>query len=179
MQSFQQPSVEAIAAAIQRLAREVAEAHQDCDQLAVIGIAEGGMGLAQRLAGMISEKLGRNVPCGVIDISFHRDDISSNPVPNIQCISNLSFDVDHRAILLVDDVIFTGRSARAALNEIFDQGRPDCVRLAVMVERSGRCLPIQPDYVGMRLEAPSQQRIVVSLNDDPDQPDSISITNRL
>lgn len=177
MKSPEQPSAEAIEAAIQRLARELAEAHQDSENLAVIGIAQGGNGLARRLARMISDHLGRTLPCGVVDISFHRDDISSNPVPNIQAFSNLSFDVDDRTIILVDDVIFTGRSTRAALNEIFDQGRPDCVRLAVLVERGGRCLPIQPDYVGLRLEAHSDQRVEVSINNDPDLPDSIAITN--
>lgn len=177
MESTEQPSAEAIESAIQRLARDLADAHRDSENLAVIGIAEGGNGLAKRLARMISDHLGRTLPCGVIDISFHRDDISSNPVPNIQSFANLPFDVNDRTIILVDDVIFSGRSTRAALNEIFDQGRPDCVRLAVLVERVGRCLPIQPDYVGLRLEPRSDQRVEVSINNDPGLPDSIAITN--
>lgn len=176
MESPEQPSAEAIESAIQRLARDLAEAHQDSENLAVIGIAGGGIELARRLARMISDQIGRKLPCGAIDISFHRDDISSNPVPNIQTFSNLPFSVQNRTLILVDDVIFTGRSTRAALNEVFDQGRPDHVQLAVLVERDGRCLPIQPDFVGLRLEVNSDQRVEVSISADPNQPDSIAIT---
>ncbi len=172
-----QPSTEDIESAIERLAHDLAETHKNSKNLAVIGIAGGGITLARRLARMLSDKLGRKLPCGVVDISFHRDDISSNPVPNIQSFANLPFAVDDSTLILVDDVIFTGRTIRAALNEIFDQGRPDCVRLAVLVNRGGRCLPIQPDFAGLRLQTGAGQRVDVSINDDPGQPDSIAITN--
>ena len=97
--------------------------------------------------------------------------------PIFSAFSNLSFDVTIALSYWSTTSFLPVVALAAALNEIFDQGRPDCVQLAVLVERSGRCLPIQPDYVGLRLETHLDQRVVVSINNDPDQPDSIAITN--
>ena len=175
METSQPPSSEELADAIQRLAIELANSHPDPSNLAVIGIARGGVELGRRLAKDVGERLNHELPFGSVDISFHRDDLSSNPVPNIMSFANLPFDVEGKTIILVDDVIFSGRSIRAALNEIFDQGRPAKVSLAVLVDRGGRSLPINPDFTGLIIEANADQHVEVVVNDDPDTPDTISI----
>ena len=175
MQTSQPPTHEEIATAIQRLATQIIESCSDPDRLAVIGIARGGVELGKRMAAILQENLGHDIPYGVVDISFHRDDISSNPVPNIQSFANLPFNVEDKTVILVDDVIFSGRSIRAALNEVFDQGRPAKVFLAVLVDRGGRSLPIQPDFVGLVLEAKPNERVEVVISADPDIPDSVEI----
>lgn len=175
METSQPPSSEEIAAAIQRLAIELADAHSETSNLAVVGIARGGIELGKRLTKLAGAKLNRELPYGVVDFSFHRDDISSNPVPNIQSFANLPFDVEGKHIILVDDVIFSGRSVRAAINELFDQGRPAKVSLAVLVDRGGRSLPIQPDFIGISLKTPENQHVEVVVSKDPDVPDSITI----
>lgn len=175
METFQPPSSEEIAAAIQGLAVELADAHPDGSKLAVVGIAVGGIELGRRLTKSISERLKQEIPYGVVDISFHRDDISSNPVPNIQSFANLPFDVEGKTVILVDDVIFSGRTIRAALNEIFDQGRPDKVELAVLVDRGGRSLPINPDFTGLTIEATDEQRVEVSVSNQDEIPHTITI----
>lgn len=175
METIQPPSSEQITEAITKLAVDVAENFPQDANLTVVAIARGGIELGKRMSQLISKKLEKEIPCGVVDISFHRDDISSNPAPEIQSIGNLPFDVEGKSILLVDDVIFSGRTIRAALNEIFDQGRPDFVKLAVLVDRGGRSLPIQPDFVGLNLEANKKQRVEVEISNQPDIPDSILI----
>jgi pyrimidine operon attenuation protein / uracil phosphoribosyltransferase len=175
METSQPPSSEEIAAAIQRLAIELADKHSKTTNLAIVGIARGGIELGKRLTKLISEELDQEIPYGVVDISFHRDDISSNPVPNIQSFANLPFDVEGRHIILVDDVIFSGRSIRAAINELFDQGRPSKVTLAVLIDRGGRSLPIQPDFTGIDLKVTADQRVEVIISKNSDIPDSISI----
>jgi pyrimidine operon attenuation protein / uracil phosphoribosyltransferase len=175
METSQPPSSEELAAAINRLAIELSDAHPDPANLVVVGIARGGVELGKRLATSIGERLNHELPYGIVDISFHRDDLSSNPVPNVMSFANLPFDVEGKTIILVDDVIFSGRSIRAALNEIFDQGRPAKVSLAVLVDRGGRSLPIQPDFIGLKVDARADQHVEVVVNDDPDTPDTISI----
>ncbi|MDA0346339.1 MAG: bifunctional pyr operon transcriptional regulator/uracil phosphoribosyltransferase PyrR [Verrucomicrobia bacterium] len=175
MDTSQPPSSEELAAAIQRLAIELAEAYPDPANLVIVGIARGGIELGKRLAKSIGERLKHELPYGIVDISFHRDDLSSNPVPNIMSFANLPFDVEGKTIILVDDVIFSGRSIRAALNEIFDQGRPAKVSLAVLVDRGGRALPINPDFTGLMVKANPNQHVKVVVNDNPDTPDTISI----
>lgn len=175
MQTSQPPSHEDIASAISRLTVELSEAYPDPTDLVLIGIARGGIELGKRIQAAMSDRLKHDIPHGVVDISFHRDDISSNPVPNIQSFANLPFDVEGKTVVLIDDVVFSGRTVRAALNEVFDQGRPNSVKLAVLVDRGGRCLPVQPDYVGLTLDVSDEQRVEVTLSDQPDTPDSISI----
>ena len=104
MDTSQPPSSEELAAAIQRLAIELADAHPDPANLAVIGIARGGVKLGKRLAKSIGERLKQELPYGTVDISFHRDDLSSNPVPNVMSFANLPFDVEGKTIILIDDV---------------------------------------------------------------------------
>ena len=175
MQTSQPPSHEEIAEAIKRLTVKLAEAHPDTSQLALIGIARGGIELGKRIKAGLSDSLQCDIPYGVVDISFHRDDISSNPVPHIQSFANLPFNVEGKTVILVDDVVFSGRTIRAALNEIFDQGRPEKVVLAVLVDRGDRSLPIHPDFTGLTLDVRPDQRVEVEISDQPDTLDSISI----
>ena len=121
----------------------------------MIGIHTGGAWVAKELQG----RLDMNGPLGLLDISFYRDDFSRIGVnPEIRP-SSLPFDIEGRQILLIDDVLYTGRTIRAALNEIFDYGRPDCVVLGVLIERDGRQVPIQADCVGSRINLKKNQRI--------------------
>ncbi|BBL69428.1 bifunctional pyr operon transcriptional regulator/uracil phosphoribosyltransferase PyrR [Methylogaea oryzae] len=122
---------------------------------AMVGILTGGVWIAQKL----HERLGLKDPLGLLNISFYRDDFSQIGMHPQVTPSSLPFDVDGRDILLIDDVLYTGRTIRAALNEVFDYGRPASVMLGVLIERDGRQIPIRPDCCGARLTLPPGQRI--------------------
>ena len=133
--------------------------------VAVIGVRSRGELLAQRLSLCLAGKLGRDVPCGTLDITLYRDDLNSphgDDQPQVRT-TEIGFDVSDKVIILVDDVLFTGRSARAALAALIDFGRPTAIRLAVLVERGGRELPIQADYTGYRVEAEPDELVQVNL----------------
>jgi len=137
------------------LAEEVLSGNTPNAKIAVIGIRSRGEVLAQRLARLLSSELGRDVPCGTLDITMYRDDLNSpqgigQPVVRT---TEIGFDIDEKIIVLVDDVLHTGRSARAAMDALIDLGRPKAIRLAVLVERDGRELPIQADYAGYKSDA--------------------------
>jgi pyrimidine operon attenuation protein/uracil phosphoribosyltransferase len=124
-------------------------------ELAVIGIRSRGEILAQRLSVELSEKLGKAVPCGTLDITLYRDDLNSpdgigQPVVRT---TEIGFDINDKVIILADDVLYTGRSARAAMDALIDLGRPRAIRLAVLVDRVGREFPIQADYAGYKSDA--------------------------
>jgi pyrimidine operon attenuation protein/uracil phosphoribosyltransferase len=125
---------------------------------AFVGIYSGGAWLAERLA----RELPGEHPLGFIDVSFYRDDYSTTGLKGGTKRSELPFDVAGATIVLIDDVLFTGRSVRAAINELFDFGRPGHIELAVLVDRGGRELPIQADYVGARMSVPRELNIVLS-----------------
>lgn len=135
------------------LRREIAE--RRLDDPAMVGILTGGVWIAQKL----HERLGLKDPLGLLNISFYRDDFSQIGMHPQVTPSSLPFDVDGRDILLIDDVLYTGRTIRAALNEVFDYGRPANVLLGVLIERDGRQIPIRPDCCGTRLVLPPGQRI--------------------
>jgi pyrimidine operon attenuation protein / uracil phosphoribosyltransferase len=142
----------ALAALLQRLRGKVAQ------DAAFVGIYSGGAWLAERLA----QRLPGSHPLGFIDVSYYRDDYAlSGLKPNTRRTS-LPFDVDGATIVLVDDVLYTGRSVRAAINELFDFGRPERIELAVLVDRGGRELPIEPTYTGARLTVSPDMSIVLS-----------------
>ena len=133
--------------------------------IAVIGIRSRGEVLAQRLSGRLSQKLGKDVPCGTLDITLYRDDLNS-PHGTTQPLvrtTEIGFDIDDKIIILVDDVLYTGRSARAAMDALIDLGRPRAIRLAVIVDRVGRELPIQADYAGYKADAAPGKLVQVSL----------------
>jgi pyrimidine operon attenuation protein/uracil phosphoribosyltransferase len=124
----------------------------------LVGIYSGGAWLAERIA----RELGGNHPVGLLDVSFYRDDYASKGLSSKVKRTAIPFEVEGSRILLVDDVLFTGRSVRAAINELFDYGRPDAIELAVLVDRGGRELPIEATYVGARVIAASELSIVLN-----------------
>ena len=129
---------------------------------AFVGIYSGGAWLAERLPALVPG----NHPVGFIDVSFYRDDYSSKGLKSGVKRTALPFDVDGATIVLVDDVLYTGRSVRAAINELFDFGRPACIELAVLIDRGGRELPVEPTYCGARLTVARDLSVVLSRDAD-------------
>jgi pyrimidine operon attenuation protein / uracil phosphoribosyltransferase len=127
----------------------------------LIGLHTGGAWLAERLHAL----LGVSVPLGTLDVSFHRDDYAQRGLARDARASSIPFDVGGRPLILVDDVLHTGRTVRAALNELFDYGRPTRVELAVLIDRGGRQLPIAPTYCAARLELADNERVKLATND--------------
>ena len=157
----------AVEKAVDGLVSALARRHAATPRLLLLGIANGGVALAARLAHRLRA---RGVRCGTgtIDISFHRDDISRHPIPKEFAPTLIPHDVNGATVVLVDDVIHSGRTVKAALDELFDHGRPDRVELAVLVDRGGRRLPMNADYRGLTLEAGDDQKVIVHLDaDDP------------
>jgi pyrimidine operon attenuation protein / uracil phosphoribosyltransferase len=156
----------AIDRALTRVAHEILEKNKGAKDLGLIGIQRGGVHLAKRLADKIKAIEGVVVPVGSLDITMYRDDLNtrkSQPVPQA---TDIAFDIKGRSIVLVDDVIFTGRTIRAALNSIMDYGRPQRIQLAVLVDRGHRELPIRADFVGKNLPTSSREKVEVTLVED-------------
>jgi pyrimidine operon attenuation protein / uracil phosphoribosyltransferase len=151
----------------------------DDTTLALVGIRTGGAHLARRLATEIERLTGRPVPCGVLDITLYRDDVlvTGHPVPVLRG-TDVDFDIEGRALVLVDDVLFTGRTVRAGLEALADLGRPACVRLAVLVDRGLRELPVCADFVGRALETTRQERVAVELTEEGHARDAVVVTTR-
>jgi len=148
---------------IERLAHEIIEKTGGQHGVALIGIRRRGVPLAQRLARTIRASTGAEVPIGVLDITLYRDDLSmASGHPTVQS-SEIPFSVDDRDVILVDDVLFTGRTARAAMNGLFDLGRPRRIQLCALVDRGHRELPIEANYVGRRIETRADETIEVHL----------------
>ena len=162
-----QHDAKAIHAAIESVAQSIAERHRDNPRLLLLGIANGGIELTTRLVRLLRQ---HDVTCGhgTIDISFHRDDIGRHPIPKEFAPTLIPHDVNGATVILVDDVLYSGRTVKAALDELFDHGRPAAVELAVLVDRGGRCLPFAPNYCGLRLNVPATDKVVVRL--DPKHP---------
>ena len=146
-----------------RLAHEILEKTKDLDLLAFIGIRRRGVPLAQRLASKIETLEKRKVPVGILDINLYRDDLSTVDIKPVVSATEISFDVEGKDIILMDDVLYTGRTIRAAIDAIFDLGRPAEVQLAVLVDRGHRVLPIRPDFVGKNVPTAQRERISVRL----------------
>jgi pyrimidine operon attenuation protein/uracil phosphoribosyltransferase len=167
MEQFEEKRPIADAAGIQRvlrrLAHEIVEREEGVDDLVLVGIHTGGVYLAERLAKLIAEIENREVPQGQVDITLYRDDaLRGLPRPEIGPTS-LPFRLAQKKVVLVDDVLYTGRTVRAALDAMNDFGRPQRVRLAVLVDRGHRELPIQADYVGLKVESSREQSVKVLL----------------
>ncbi|HBI15638.1 MAG TPA: bifunctional pyr operon transcriptional regulator/uracil phosphoribosyltransferase PyrR [Desulfobulbaceae bacterium] len=148
---------------LDRLSLEILERNHGLDRLAIIGIHTGGVYLAQRICSKIALHEGEAVQSGSLDITLYRDDwslISQNPIVRK---TDIGFSLEQQRVVLVDDVIFTGRTIRAAMDALMDYGRPDSIQLAVLVDRGGRELPIQPDYVGMIVKVGARQQVDVLL----------------
>jgi len=162
---------------LQRIAHEIVEANPEPDRLVIVGIHTRGALLARRLHTLLAELTGADAPIGDIDISFYRDDVgakspASQPVVHA---SHIDFDLAGRTVVLVDDVLFTGRTVRAAIDALFDYGRPQRVQLAVLCDRGHRELPIRPDYVGKNLPTAHGQRVNVRL-EEVDGIDEVTIS---
>jgi pyrimidine operon attenuation protein/uracil phosphoribosyltransferase len=150
-----------------RMTHEIAEQAPDLGSLALVGIQRRGVELAVRLAGLLESFYGTRPPTGAIDITFYRDDIDARAGSNYEQprvhSTDLPFDVNDKTIVLVDDVLYTGRTIRAAIEGLFDYGRPVAVRLAVLVDRGHRDLPIRPDFVGKNVPTSRNEEVVVHL----------------
>jgi pyrimidine operon attenuation protein/uracil phosphoribosyltransferase len=160
-------------AAIERLAAAIKAKHAQTEGLLVLGIANGGIPLARRLCASVGIRR-----VGDLDISFHRDDIGNHPIPKEFTPTLLPGDINGANVLLVDDVLFSGRTVKAALDELFDHGRPARVELAVLVDRASRKLPIVADFAGTLINAPENEDVIVSLGADPSH-DKIEIRARI
>ena len=159
----------AIAKSLSRIAHEIVESNPDLDGVALVGIHTRGVPLAHRLRRLIQEFTGEEVALGTVDITFYRDDVQvrageapRHPQPLVRA-TKLDFPLQGRTVVLVDDVLYTGRTIRAAIDALFDYGRPERVQLACLADRGHRELPIRPDYVGKNLPTSRQERIQVQL----------------
>lgn len=162
---------------LDRISLEIVERNHGVADLSIVGIHTGGVFLAQRIKDRIEEREGVSLPAGNLDITLYRDDwslISQNPIVKK---SEIGFLLEDRRVILVDDVLFTGRTIRAALDAIMDYGRPLSIQLAVLIDRGGRELPIQPDYVGMTVRAEAGERVDVLL-DEKDGRDEVVLSRR-
>ena len=160
---------DALGRTLSRIAHEIIERNDDLGRVALIGIHTRGVPLAQRLRRLIGERSGEEVALGTLDITFHRDDVHVrdgdaplHPQPIVRA-TTLEFPLEGRTCILVDDVLYTGRTIRAAVDALFDYGRPARVQLAVLVDRGHRELPIRPDYVGKNLPTARDERVGVQL----------------
>lgn len=153
----------AIERALARMAHEIVERNPQPELLALIGIQTHGVPLARRLAAKLQTILKRELHSGELDIAMHRDDLALRDMPPTVGPSHIPFDVNDKTIVLVDDVLFTGRSIRAALDEIADIGRPQRIQLAVLVDRGHRELPIRADFVGKNVPTAPEERVRVRL----------------
>ena len=146
-----------------RLAHEIIENNNDFDKVALIGIRTRGDYLSKRIHKLIEKIADCKIPIGTIDVTFHRDDFRTNLGSPKVGASNILFDVDDKNIILIDDVLYTGRTIRAALNELFSFGRPSEVKLGVLVDRGHREVPIKADFVGLSLSTTLKEHISVEL----------------
>jgi pyrimidine operon attenuation protein/uracil phosphoribosyltransferase len=148
--------------ALVRIAHEVVERNKGTDDLVLVGIRTRGAPLAARLAGMIGSFEGVAVPCGALDVTLYRDDVNLRGPRNLEA-TTVPGDIDGRVVVLVDDVLYTGRTIRAAFDGLLDLGRPRAIRLAVLVDRGHRELPIRADFVGKNLPTSSEEMVKVHL----------------
>ncbi|HJN73237.1 MAG TPA: bifunctional pyr operon transcriptional regulator/uracil phosphoribosyltransferase PyrR [Myxococcota bacterium] len=160
---------------IRRLATEILESTQGLEDLRLVGIRTGGVYLAQRLSRTIGELEGACPVLGEMDITLYRDDLYTGLEKPTLGDTRIPFAVDGARVVLVDDVLFTGRTVRAALGLLMDYGRPDWIKLAVLVDRGGRELPIHADFVGRRIETDKGDRVTVSFVEDGSEADGIFV----
>ncbi len=154
-----------MARAITRIAHEILERNAGAKSLVIVGILTRGADLARRLAKTIKEIENVDVPVGLMDINLYRDDVNYNPDQPVVRKTEIMFDIDDKNLILVDDVLYTGRTIRAALSQIIDFGRPKTIQLAVLVDRGHRQLPIRADYVGKNIPTSFEDNVRVSFSE--------------
>lgn len=158
-------SADDVRRAVRRIAHEIVERNQGVGNVLLVGLRTRGVPLAERLASAVEEFEGARVPVGALDIGLYRDDIGSMELKSRIQPTDMPMDIDGRRLVLVDDVLFTGRSIRAALDALTDFGRPEQIQLAVLVDRGHRQLPIRPDYVGKNIPTSLQEEVDVLLEE--------------
>lgn len=164
-------NAEDIARALRRIAGEMTERNRGADGLCLVGVRRGGVPLAYRLRVLLRELEGRDVPLGTVDINLYRDDLGTALPAPVVGRSDIHFDLDGRVVLLVDDVLYTGRTVRAAIDALMDYGRPKAIQLCVLIDRGHRELPIAPDYVGRVVDTSRDERVDVILDAEDASPD--------
>ena len=159
---------EAIRRTIARIAHEIIERNKGTGQLALIGIRSRGATLAKRLAAQIAAIEGAAVPVGILDITLYRDDLSRSAHNPVVHATDIPFDITELRLVVIDDVLFTGRSVRAAMDALIDLGRPQSIQLAVLIDRGHRELPVRADYVGKNIPTSHRERVEVHLTESDD-----------
>jgi pyrimidine operon attenuation protein/uracil phosphoribosyltransferase len=160
-----------------RIAHEIIERNRAIEDLILVGMHTRGVPLAKRLAVNIENLKGRETPVGALDINFYRDDISSLNLQSIVRGTNIPVSIDGKPLVLVDDVLYTGRSTRAAMDALINLGRPQSIQLAVLIDRGHRELPIRPDYIGKNIPSSRQDEIQVHL-EETDGIDEVAIVTK-
>lgn len=161
----------AIQRALTRIGHEIAERNETSAEVVVVGIQRGGVPVARRLSALLAGIWGQAVPTGQLDVSMHRDDLDRRAAPNVQP-TVIPFDVTGKTVVLADDVLFSGRTVRAAMDALNDFGRPKRIQLAVLIDRGHRELPIKADFVGKNLPTALAENVHVRL-DRPDSADEV------
>ena len=150
---------------LKRMADEIVELNDSTDNLVLVGIQRRGVQLAERIVRLINEREDARVPCGSLDITLYRDDLQTVGPRPVVGPTNLPMSIDNRRVVIVDDVLYTGRTVRAALDELADFGRPARIALAVLVDRGGRELPIHADVVGKKVDVAPEERVDVLVSE--------------
>lgn len=152
--------------ALTRIAHEIVEKNKGTENLCLIGIQKGGVILAKRLAAQIESIEGGHIEVGALDITFHRDDLNIKKEQPVVKTTDITFSINDKTVVLVDDVLFTGRSIRAAMDALIDFGRPAYIQLAVLIDRGHRELPIRADYAGKNIPTAFNDKVEVYLNEE-------------
>lgn len=165
-----------ISRALRRMAVQITERNGGADAIGLVGIRRGGVPIAKRLQSLLQELEGRSVPVGSVDITLYRDD-AATALPNpLIGRSDVTFGIESLTVILVDDVLFTGRTVRAAIDALFDYGRPRAVQLAALIDRGHRELPIAPDFVGRVIKTDARERVDVMLDCESGAVDQVLVT---
>ncbi len=164
---------EAMRRALRRVAHEIIERNPQLEKVALAGIPSRGVEIARRIAAFIREIENINVQTGVIDVAMHRDDVGTRPELPVVRASELPLPLEGRTVVIIDDVLYTGRTVRAAMDAISSFGRPARIQLAVLIDRGHRELPIRPDYVGKNLPTATGEQIQVRLQETDNEPDAV------
>ena len=168
---------EAMCRALRRVAHEIIERNPQLQKVVLAGIPSRGVEIARRIAAFIREIENINVQTGVIDVAMHRDDVGTRPELPVVRASELPLPLEGRTVVIVDDVLYTGRTIRAAMDAISSFGRPARIQLAVLIDRGHRELPIRPDYVGKNLPTATGEQIQVRLEETDNEPDAVWLEN--